>query len=221
MWLALFLRFRKLRKEIMFGSVIYPSILILLFLLTWLLSQFFDLTWRYTPDYWNPNTLFNLIRITGGLSIEDFLFMFFFGGIVSIAYEVLFKRKSVRAKKKHHILSLVGFVGSYLFIAFLFSFNPIYNLIISSFVGFLIMLLQRPDLFKHALWSACIFTAFYFLGFFLFNLVFPYALSTYWNLNALSGVLLFNVPLEEFLYAFSFGLMWGPLYEYVKGKKIK
>lgn len=220
-WTILYLKFKNLRREIMFGSILYPSILIPLFLLTKFLSYFFKLTWRYVPDYWNPNTLFNFSRITGGLSIEDFLFMFFLGGVVAISYEILFRKKKIRLSGNKHFLSIIIFFISYIIIAFLFTFNPIYNLIISSFIGFLAIILQRPDLLKHALYNGLIFLFVYFFGFLIFNLMFPNALISYWNLNALIGVMVFNVPIEELFYAISFGLMWGPLYEYVKGKKVK
>lgn len=221
-WLSLFIFYRNLRKEMLFGSVLYPAILIPLFLVTKFLSYFFNLTWRYVPDYWNPDTLFDLIRITGGLSIEDFLFMFFLGGVVSVSYEILFKKEStIKPEIRHHILSILGFFVSYIVIAFLFNFNPIYNLTLSSLIGFVIIILQRPDLIRHSIYCGLIFLVLYFVGFIIFNFMFPYALNAYWNLESLSGIMVLNVPIEELLYAISFGSMWGPIYEYVKGRSIK
>ena len=59
------------------------------------------------------------------------------------------------------------------------------------------------------------------MGFLGFNIIFPHALQSYWSLDNLLGIRILGVPIEELMYAFSFGLMWAPMYEYVHGKKIK
>ena len=143
--------------------------------------------------------------------------MFFLGGIVAISYEFLFKKKAIKLHRRKHFLSIVIFFISYIAIAFLFTFNPIYNLIISSCIGFLVIILQRPDLLKHSTHSGLIFLFVYLFGFLIFILLFPHALINYWNLDALMGIMILNVPIEELLYAFSFGLMWSSMYEYLKG----
>jgi len=35
-----------------------------------------------------------------------------------------------------------------------------------------------------------------------------------WNLEALSGIILLKAPLEELLFAFSFGMYWAGVYEH-------
>ena len=35
-----------------------------------------------------------------------------------------------------------------------------------------------------------------------------------WNLPAISGILILKVPLEELMFAFTFGMMWSSLYEH-------
>ena len=50
--------------------------------------------------------------------------------------------------------------------------------------------------------------ALYFLVFAAFNLAFPGYVAAVWNLRTLSGVLLAGVPLEELMFAFTFGLYW-------------
>lgn len=220
-WLILYSYNKRFRKEMMFGSLLYPLILIPLFLITKFLSYFIDITWRYVPDYFNPNSLLNLSRITGGVAIEDFLFMFFVGGIAAVFYELVLKRKDIKANERHHILSILSFFVSYIIIAILSNFNPIYNLIISSFIGFIVIIVQRPDLLKHSLYGALTFTLYYFVLVIGFNIIFPDALQTFWNLKNLIGITILKAPIEELLYAFSFGLMWAPIYEYVKGYRIK
>lgn len=219
-WLIFFLKYKKLRKQIIFGGLIYASILIPLFLLAKFLSNFIHMSWQVVPKYWNPDTLFNLGRITGGLAIEDILFMIFVGGIVSVVYEIFINKKVRKAKKEQHTISIVAFFITALLVSFLTDLNPMYTLlIIPSFVGAIILIIQRPDLIKHAIATAIIFTAIYFIFFIPFNLVFNDIVSRVWTLQNLSGIRILTVPIEELLYALSFGLMWGPLYEYMKGYK--
>jgi|SRR3989344_4530636 len=219
-WLILFLKFKDLRKAMVFSGFLYMFLIVISFFITKILSYSFNLTWKYVPDYWNPTTFLNLGEITGGVAIEDLLFMLFFGGIVTVCYEIFFKKRILKSKKNQHRLAIIIFFVSYVVVALINSFNVIYNLIIPSFTTFLIIIIQRKDLIKHAVYSGLIFLFLYFIGFFIFNLLFPNALENYWNLSSLSGISVINVPIEELMYAASFGLMWGPMYEYVKGKKV-
>ena len=40
-----------------------------------------------------------------------------------------------------------------------------------------------------------------------------------WNLAALSGVIFAGVPLEELMFAFTFGLYWSSVYEHLAWKR--
>ncbi len=37
-------------------------------------------------------------------------------------------------------------------------------------------------------------------------------------LEYLKDIFILRVPIEEYIYAFSFGLLWAPLYEYAHGE---
>ena len=54
----------------------------------------------------------------------------------------------------------------------------------------------------------------YFISFFSLNMAFLGYTEAVWNLSALSGVLIIGVPLEELLWAFTFGLYWSSVYEH-------
>lgn len=221
-WVICYVRYKKLRDEQLFGSILYPAILIPLFLLSRALSLFIPVAWRYVPDYFNPDSLFDLSRITGGLAIEDALFMFFAGGLIAVVYETIFtQRVDAKHHACHHVASLIVFFVAYLFIASTSAMNPIYNLIISSLIGFLLIAVQRRDLIKHAIYGAIAFTVFYTAMGVLFLAFFSSLIPDFWNRAVLSDSTIFQFPFEEVLYAFSFGLMWAPMYEYVKGRMIK
>jgi hypothetical protein len=59
-----------------------------------------------------------------------------------------------------------------------------------------------------------LFLAIYFFFFLVFNIAYPYAVKSFWDLSALSGILILGIPIEELIFAFSFGLMWSSLYEH-------
>lgn len=46
----------------------------------------------------------------------------------------------------------------------------------------------------------------------------PGYIQQVWNLPALSGVLLFGIPLEELAFGFSFGMYWAGVYEHFTWK---
>src|SRR3989338_5492096 len=97
------------------------SVIIPLVLLTKFLSNFIKISWIWIPDYYNPKELFDLgLKIGGG--IEDILFIFFAGGIITIFYEALYKREPTKSHIKGHLLSIIGFIISYLIIAVYFTF---------------------------------------------------------------------------------------------------
>ncbi len=219
-WFLVFLLRKDLRKAMVLSGLIYMIVLIFTFAVWWVLSHFIYLSGSIIPDYWNPDTLFNLGRITKGLSIEDALFMFFVGGIVTVLYEIIFKKRIINTNKKPHKISIVVyFLGFFIFTYFV-QLNIIYtSLILPSFLGAIFLIIQRKDLIKHSIIGALLFTIIYFLGFLLFDFIFPNVIESYWNLNGLSGIILLSIPIEELLYAFSFGLMWSPMYIYFYGKK--
>ena len=173
----------------------------------------------FVPEYWNPPSLFDLAARTG-FDIESLIFCFAVGGIVAVLYEALFKIEHRRMDKKEmdcrrhllHRLSIISPFIVFVLLYFLTSLNPIYYLSAALFVGGVLALLCRPDLKRKILVGGLLFLALYFIFFLGANMAFPYFV-TYWNLPALSGVLILNVPLEELMFAFTFGMMWSSIYE--------
>ncbi len=181
----------------------------------------------YVPEYWNPSTIFDLAKRTG-FCIEDFLFSFFIGGIVSVFYEIIFQAKhselpaTERLSQKHrfHFWAVVS--PPLIFIAMLIAsdINAIYSGAIAAIIGFFITWYCRPDLLRKMLLSGFLFLTLYFLFFLLLNAAFPDFVAKTWNLPALSGILIFGIPLEELLFAFTFGLYWSSIYEHAKWKRL-
>ncbi|MEW6721767.1 MAG: lycopene cyclase domain-containing protein [Candidatus Micrarchaeota archaeon] len=181
----------------------------------------------FVPAYWSPPSLFNLAANTG-FDIESFVFCFAVGGIAAALYEAVFKVRHVQMSEaemrsprhRFHRLALVSpfivFVPLFLFTAL----NPIYTSAIAMLVGGVATLLCRPDLRDNMLVGAFLFAGLYFVFFLAIIIIVPDFINS-WNFDAISGILVAGVPLEELMFAFTFGLMWSDLYEHLLWHRLK
>ncbi len=213
-WLILYLSKPLFRKEMMSIS-----------LATMLLGLTEPL---FVPAYWNPPTLLNLAQRTG-FDIESLIFTFAIGGTSSILYRFIYKKnvsKMDTSEMKHgrhkfHIYILTSPIPIFLLLAVFTNLNHIYCGVISMFAGALLTLYCRPDL-KWKIWvGGLLFLVYYFIFFVSLLAVFPDYVVHVWNLKALTGILFLGIPLEELLFAFSFGMLWSSLYEHILWYKIK
>ena len=197
-----------------YGGSIYLVYMSACFLLLKVLSS--DPTKAINPGYWSPPSLFNLNSRSGGLGIEDILFMFFVGAIAAGFYEIVFNahmsKKPIKRFHKGHALLIGVLVG-----AFAYAFTPvsaIYFTVVVQFVAAFAIIIQREDLLKNSLTGATLFMLLYVACFSIFNFMFPDFLGRYYNLEHTSHIWLLRLPLEEYLYSFSLGMVWAPIYEY-------
>jgi lycopene cyclase-like protein len=180
----------------------------------------------FVPEYWNPPTLGDLARRTG-FDLESLLFSFAIGGIVFSAYHVLFggapsermAHERGHPRHRYHALAILCAPVGFVVLWALTTLNPIYAAAIALVGGFLVTLYCRPDLWHKMLVSGVLFFLLYFVVFAVFNLAFPGYVAAVWNLNAVSGLLLWGVPFEELLFAFTFGLYWSSLYEHLAWRR--
>ena len=213
-WLIIFIFRKGLRKEMFLVS---------------LFTMPFGLTEPlFVPEYWNPPSLFNLAAKTG-FDMESLIFSFAIGGIGVALYGLFFSLKHYKMSKhekhgkkhKDHLLALFSPIITFIILFFLTNLNPIYSASIAMFIGGIAAAICRPDLKKKTLLGGFLFLVLYFFFFLFFNLVYPNAVERFWNLSGISGILIFGVPLEELVFAFTFGMMWSGVYEHVLGYKIK
>ncbi len=182
----------------------------------------------FVPEYWNPHSLFDLAQKTG-FDIESFIFAFAIGGIASVLYNVIFKvqikpiSESEIKQKRHqwHWLILISPPLIFLILTILTNLNHIYCGIIAFLAGSCAAIYCRPDLIKKILVGGILFLILYFLFFFALIIMFPNFVKEIWSLNELSEILILGVPLEELLFAFSFGMLWSSLYEHYYWLKTK
>jgi hypothetical protein len=100
-----------------------------------------------------------------------------------------------------------------------FAINIIYKAAIVSFSSALWIAWRRPSLRWQVLGGGISFTLLYTIVLVVTPLRYP-DFFTHWNLQALSGIRILGAPAEEYLYAFTFGSFWAPLYEAWKQSRI-
>ncbi len=182
----------------------------------------------FVPVYWNPPSLFDLAHRTG-FDIESIIFSFGTGGLAVIIYEWIFRstHSPVAVAERHqsrhrwHIVALLSTPVIFLMLFFTAPWNVMYSVIVSMTAGGLLTWYCRPDLKIKMLSSAGIFLVIYFFYFLILIAMAPGYVERVWNLSALSGILIWGVPLEELLFAASFGFLWSSIYEHITWRKLK
>lgn len=172
----------------------------------------------FVPEYWSPPSLFDLNQLAG-FDIESVAFQFATGGIAAAIYAALRETSptDVSERRRLPLLHRVALaVAPVLFVtlAVTAEVNPIYIAIAALFAGTAATCMCRPDLITVMFASGLLFVGLYFAYFLTFNAVYPGYISQVWNLDAVSGRMIAQVPLEELLYAFSYGLMMASVAEH-------
>ena len=175
----------------------------------------------FVPRYWNPPSLFELARNTG-FDIESLIFSFAIGGIGTVLYRTLSatRLKPIAIRERHgsrhrlHTLSLIAAPVAFVPLAF-GPWNVIYAAVMALVLGSALSVVCRPHLARPTLIGAVLFIILY--GVFMFGLSWlaPGYIAQVWNLHALSGLLVRDIPIEEFLFGAAFGLYWSSVYEHL------
>lgn len=180
----------------------------------------------FVPQYWNPPTLFDLAQRTG-FDLESLIFCFGIGGVGSVLYSILAHRQDIAVTTgekqmplhRHHYKALLSPFVVFLLLYFL-PWNPIYPSIVAMTVGAAATIVCRPDL-KTKIWiGGLLFLSYYFVFFIALIATAPGYVEHVWNLPSLTGALLLGIPLEELLFALTFGLYWSGVYEHLMWKRL-
>ncbi|GBF20602.1 hypothetical protein DHD05_10345 [Arenibacter sp. N53] len=195
--------------------------------MSWITIPFGLTETLFVPEYWHPPSLFDL-AIKTGFDIESLIFSFAIGGIGMVLYNLLFKRRYIEmphterghAMHRLHIYILFVPVLVFLVLSLFTDLNHIYCGILAMFMGGLTTLYCRPDL-KGKIWvGGLLFTLLYFVYFGSILPFYPDYVELYWNLENLTQILVLGIPIEELLFAFTFGMYWSGLYEHLYWKKL-
>ena len=179
----------------------------------------------FVPEYWNPPSLFELAQRIG-FDIESIIFSFAIGGIAAVLYNIITRKRvePVRPGERHDLRRrwhrwAVATPFALFPILYFLPWNVIYPAIAAMITGAIAAVWCRPDLKVNTLIGGVLFLAIYTV--FLLGLKWsaPGYTEEVWNLEALSGGLIFGLPLEELVFAFAFGLFWTGFHEHLTGKR--
>lgn len=181
----------------------------------------------FVPEYWSPPSLFDL-AIKTGFDFESLLFAFGVGGIAVVIYESIFRVKHVKVsteekhhpRHKYHLLALLSAPIIFILLLIFTDLNPIYSTSIALIGGGLFTWYCRPDLKKKMFASAFIFSGLYFIYFLTLTMVYPDYVEQVWNFQAISGILVLGIPIEELMFALSLGFLWSSVYEHLMWRKV-
>tara|TARA_R110002074_G_scaffold8989_11_gene36312 strand:- start:109 stop:825 length:717 start_codon:yes stop_codon:yes gene_type:complete len=178
----------------------------------------------FVPEYWSPPSLFDLARRTG-FDIESLIFCFGIGGIGAVLYNLLTRQRLQpapsherrRLRHRYHVWAL--FAPFLVFpILYLFPLNPIYPAILAMVIGAVATVFCRPDLIQKTWIGGVLFLAYYAVFLIGLEWTVPGYIARVWNLEALSGLAVAGMPVEELLFAIAFGAYWSGIYEHFTWK---
>lgn len=180
----------------------------------------------FVPKYWNPPSLFDLAHRTG-FDIESLIFSFGIGGIAVVLYDRIFHTgfetmpslSHHTSRHRYHLWAILTAPITFLVLALTTGLNPIYISVIALMLGGFATWYCRPDLKKKMIVSAFVFLALYFVYFLTLIVVYPGYVEQVWRLDVISGILIVGIPLEELMFAASFGFLWSSIYEHFTWRK--
>lgn len=175
----------------------------------------------WTIDWWHPPT------ITGTkIGVEDFVLGFSSGGIMAVAYEFLFKKRHYRSRIKclhcpghFTLLLLLAFLTSWLFWGV--GLTSFYASSVAIIVTGCVLFYFRRDLFIDGVISGILMVFISLPFYFVIQAVSPEWISEVYHFETLSGFLLLGVPIEEYVFWFLAGLVFGPFYEYWQSERLR
>lgn len=209
-WLFLFAWRKDTRKEMLVMSIIFA--------LAGPMADFI-----YTQDWWRPLTL------TGTrVGIEAILFGFVIGGISSVLYETIFKKKVNSARSKNNkrenfnLFLILGIVAA-LFLSgfFILKLNSLLSTILALVISIMIIYIKRRDLIINSVISGLLTVIVAWCVYAVLEILTPGWIKSFWYFKNIPDIVLYNMPIDDLLWYFLTGSFIGPLYEYWKNLKTK
>ena len=206
-WLLLF-SMKRLRRKMLVMSVVCTP-----------LSPLSELL--YTRDYWQPRYALPL----GGVGVEDLLAGFLLGGISPVLFEAVFAGSAEpaaagRASVATFFTMLAGSALGLIVLTLGLGLNSIYATVLLCLGFGTYMVVKRPDLLPVAIGNALLFLLLIVPAYLVFGWFFPRIFEIGWKIDRLSGWFVAGVPVEEIIWAFSWGYFAGPAYQFWAGLRL-
>jgi hypothetical protein len=209
-WVYFYFRRKDTRKEMLLISLIF------------LFTGFADVF--YLKDWWHPQT------VTGTVpGIESFLFAFSYPGIVAVLYEQFFRKKLriEKLKKGKKKIKNIKFTLLFLIVIFfifvgyyIFNLNTWQATLLSLILGTLFIWIERRDLIIDSIYSGILALVIVIPVFAFVEFLFPGAIRDAWLFENVPEIIIFYVPIDDFIYYLVVGAFIGPLYEYWQEAKL-
>lgn len=183
------------------------------------ISQFW-----YLSDYWRPFNGYGVFSL-----LADLLFGAFVVSLTGCSYNVLFKTKSILSKQKSKyilgirktIFDILLIIGVLIILTNFFKINSIYSSAIAFLILTVFVWIERHDLIKISLIGAIILFFSTAIGYLVILSFYPNFINETWLLQGISGISILGIPVEEFLWFTTWGLLGAPLYEWGHGYKFE
>jgi hypothetical protein len=207
-WLFFYCYRKDTRREMLIMSVVVGVV------------GFASLYYWWTQDWWHPLT------ITGTrVGVEDFLVGFASGGIMAVSYEVISgKRLYKRSKQQHRSGGLTVLFALAFFMSWLFwglHLTSFYSCVVSMSISALLLYYLRKDLFINSVMSGLLMLIFCLPFYYSIILLVPEWIQATYDWEHLSKILIAGIPIEELVFWFYAGLVFGPFYEYWVGARLR
>ncbi len=166
-------------------------------------------------------------------AFSNIVFMAVFFGVASVLYEASIGRSVNHHIKKNSphfaplatgvgllviLLGIIAFIT--LLLMLVFNLSPIMSLTVGiTMIGLYIVAEQKKLRIKAVLTGAFLMGLLFIVEQVTFASLFPDSAQMIWNPNAISGLFIGAVPIEELVWATATGFAIGPLYEYVRSWK--
>jgi hypothetical protein len=207
LWIALFLKSPGIRLAMVLMSALGG--------LAGPISEYWHLR-----DYWHPDYFLPVAVGDWRFGIEDYILTFAMAGTAMSLFEKFAAKKEwgPLPPVSWRILFRLDMAGNFgilmmILFASIIGMNSIYAILLTILVCSAALYRTRPAWLLSILPAAAAFSLFYWMVLkFLLMPLFPGIIERWWNLDALWGVRLSVVPIEEPLWAFGVALFAGPAY---------
>ena len=204
-WLFCFIYRKDVRKQMLFFSLLFGI-------------GGFVVEPVYILDWWKPLTI-----TATAVGFEDFIFGFVIGGIATVLYEELFRKKVLLRKKpsltdirKDINLSIliISWLSAFFCCFFLLNLNTFYSSIIGFLIPISIIYFKRRDLILGSIISGLLLMVLSFIVYSALELITPGWVNAFWYFKNIPHWIFLGVPFDDLIWYFLLGALIGPLYEY-------
>ena len=178
-----------------------------------ILSLIFDYIYS---DYWHP------VYLIKDIHLEDFLYGFFFAGILPAMHNIFTKKKlegKMKINLKLSILYTLILLSTFGIVVYILKINYIYALSIVPLIIGIISYIKVNGNIKDILITVIASVLITLFAYTMILVIYPNAIDFHFIMENISNIKIINIPLEELVFAICLGV--GCAYTYDAGFNLK